>query len=189
MASSLGDTLTATLRRHNPSKVRAYSGDEFRDIAVPTRRRKWAQVVAAIEALSWSRVELLDKAGAVIAYVDNTGPAGDLEDVGERAASSITQAERIVALVLKGQRETMTFRDSEVTQLLKAQGDVMREMVSGMRALTQIYQAQVEAASEVAALQATAAAGEGGSVKELIDAAPQIIAALPAIKSLLSGGK
>lgn len=185
------DKLLASLKRHNPHKVRAYLGDDdARDIAVPQRRKKWSQVIEAIEARAWSRVELLDKSGAVLGYVDNVEPARELEDIGATTGTGaqVQLAERIVAMVMKGQREAMTFRDAEVTALLKAQGDVVREMTAGMRALTAMYQEQVSVAEHAAELRATAAAGGDSQVKELLEALPTILQALPLLRGLLAGG-
>ncbi len=188
MADKVADKLLSTLRAHCPSKVRAYAGDDdARDIAVPTRRKKWAQVIAAVEARAWSRVELLDKSGAVLAYVENEAPARELQDLGSGVTGPVAEAHRIVELVIKAQRETMTFRDAEVTALLQAQGSVVREMVMGMQALTAMYREQVSAAGEVAALQATAEAGGGGQLRELVEAAPTLLQMIPMLKGLLSG--
>ncbi len=184
------DKLLASLKRHNPARVVAYAGDDDpRPIAVPTRRKRWQQVIEAIQALAWTRVELQDKAGAVLGYVENTEPAGGLADLGtDKSAGELRLAERIVTLVLKGQRDAMTFRDAEVTALLKAQGDVVREMTAGMRALTSMYQEQVDAAEQLAETRALAAQQpEKGQLAELLDAAPQLLQALPLIRSLLGG--
>lgn len=187
--------LLATLKRHNPSKVRAFAGDDdARDIAVPTRRKKWGQVVEAIEARSWTRVELLDKGGAVLAYVDNVEPARELEDITDNGKSSKTRsdAEWIVALAIKAQRDAMTFRDAEVTNLLRAQGDVVRELTGAMHGLAQIFRAQVDVARETEAMktaaaaeQAAAAAGNGDGFKELLDALPTLLQALPVIRAMI----
>lgn len=184
------EKLLASLKRHNPARVVAYAGDDdARAIAVPTRRKRWAQVIEAIQALAWTRVEMQDKAGAVLGYVENTEPASGLADLGtDKSAGELRLAERIVTLVLKGQRDAMTFRDAEVTALLKAQGDVVREMTAGMRALTSMYQEQVVAAEQLAETRAMAlATPEKGDLAQLLDAAPQIVQALPLIRALLGG--
>lgn len=184
----LADKLLATLKRHAPSKVRAYtSDDEFRDIAVPTRRKRWGQVIEAIDARAWTRVELLDRAGAVIAYVDNTGPASDVEDLAGPSSKTRSEAEWIVNLVVRAQREAMAFRDSEVQSLLRAQGDVVRELSRAMQELSGIYSEQRKAAVETAEIRAAAA--QGGEWKELLEAAPQLLQMLPALRQLMSGDK
>lgn len=186
-------TLLATLKRHNPAKVRAYtSDDDARDIAVPTRRKRWSQVIEAIEARAWVRVELLDKGGAVLAYVENSDQAHDVEELGQSAAMVKGHAEhalavRIVELVLKGQREAMAFRDSEVKELLGAHSNVLREMSQGMSQLANMYREQVEAAREVARLQTEASLSpEGFDIKSLLEAAPVIVQALPMLRGLLA---
>lgn len=183
------DKLLATLKRHNPSKVRAYAGDDdSRDIAVPTRRKRWSQVIEAVEAKSWTRVELLDKSGAVLAYVDNTSPASELEDVGDGKVSRTRgESEWILNLVIRAQREAMAFRDSEVQALLKAQGDVVRELSRAMQDLSGIYSEQRKAAVETAEIRAAATAG-GSEWKELLEAAPQLLQMLPLLRGLLASG-
>ena len=186
----MSDKLLASLKRHNPARVVAYAGDDdARTIAVPTRRKRWAQVIEAINAVAWTRVELQDKSGAVLGYVENTEPAGTLSDLGtDKSTGELRLAERIVTLVLKGQRDAMTFRDAEVSALLKAQGDVVREMTAGMRALTAMYQEQVVAAEQLAETRALATATpEKGQLAELLEAAPQIMQALPLIRAMLGG--
>lgn len=191
-------TLLASLKRHNPAKVRAYtSDDDVRDIAVPTRRRRWSQVIEAIEACAWSRVEMLDKSGAALGYVENTAPARELVDIGPALSASdageLRLAERIVSMVTRAQRETMTFRDAEMTALLAAQGAVVREVVDGMRSLTVMYREQVAASADLATTRATAAAAaiapDGGQLKELMEALPVLLQLLPVLRSTLGPGQ
>lgn len=180
------EKLLSTLKKHAPSRVRVICGDDVREVAVPQRRRRWPQVIAAIEARPWSTVELLDKAGAVLAYCENDGAAGPIEDLGAGRGGAVGEAERIVALVLRGQEAAYRHRDAEMRAVLQAQGDIVRECGSAMKALTAIYQAQVDAASEVATLQAQASGD--GVVRELLEAAPQILQMLPVLRGL-AGGK
>jgi hypothetical protein len=190
VADKLAEKLLASLKRHNPTKVRAYAGDDdARDIAVPTRRRRWSQVIEAIEARAWSRVELLDKSGAVLGYVENTEPARELQELASGLPAHMSEARAIAMLVQQGQRETMQWRDAEVTALMQAQGSVMREMALAFQSLALLYREQVVAASEVATMRATAAAGEGGGqLKELLDAAPTLLQMIPLLKGLLGSG-
>lgn len=183
--------LLAKLRTLAPAKVRAYAGDDdYRDIAVPTRRKRWSQVVEAIEARSWTRVELLDKGGNVLAYVENAEPAGTVEDISSTVATGKrAEAEWIVNLVVRAQRDAMTFRDAEVKSLLQAQGDVVREMSQAMHGLASIYREQRDAAANVAEMRATAAAApDGFNMKELTEAIPVLMQALPLLRALLTGG-
>jgi hypothetical protein len=189
------ERLLATLKRHNPARVRALAGDDdARDIAVPTRRKRWTQVIEAIEARAWSRVELLDKSGAVLAYVENTAPAEDVEELqpegGGKVLRTRSEAEWIVALVVKTSRESvkeaLQYRDEEIKTIMGAQGAVVRELTAGMQQLAGMYREQVGAAQDLARIQAEAATG-GDSLRELLDAAPQILSMLPMLRALVAG--
>lgn len=186
---SLEARLLATLRQYSPVRIRVSHPDGEREVAVPTRRRKWAQVIAAIQAKPWSTVEMLDAKGAILGYVENTDPATELETITGPGSANVTEAHRIVELVVKAQRDAMSFRDQEISHVLKAQGDVVRELTAGVRALSALYQEQVKTASEVAAMRVEAAHAEGGDqqIKQLIEAMPVIVQALPILKGLLNG--
>jgi len=188
--------LLETLKRHNPARVLAYAGDDdARAISVPTRRRKWGQVIEAINARSWSRVELHDKAGAILAYVENSEPARELEPLEAATTGTGAQiqlAERIVTMVARGQREVMSFRDAELSALLAAQGSVVREMAGAMSALSALYREQVQTAETTGELRATALAHAASSgddqIRQLLEALPVLIQALPMLRGLLSSG-
>lgn len=190
------EALLATLKRHSPHRVRAYNGDDdTRDIAVPQRRRRWAQVIEAIEARPWTRVELQDKSGSVLAYVDNEGPARDVEDIGPSFAGvggQLLLGERIAALCMKSVQQAIVSRDAEMSALLQAQGAVVREMASAVKSLGEVYREQTVAAEEAAENRAAAAAAEaaanGGDLKQLMEALPMIMRALPMLQGLLAGG-
>jgi hypothetical protein len=196
MKQSPSNLLLETLKRHCPAKVRAYAGDDdVRDIAVPSRRRRWGQVIEAIQARAWSRVELIDKSGAVLSYVENAEPARELEPLDAATSATggqVLLAERIVGLVARGQREVMTFRDAELSALLSAQGSVVREMADAMRSLSALYREQVQTAEHTAELRATAhaqaAAGGDDQVRQLLEALPVILQALPMLRGLLGAG-
>lgn len=184
--------LLASLKRHNPSTVRSYaSDDDFRDISVPTRRRRWSQVIEAIEGRAWTRVELLDKKGAVLGYVENTAPAGELESLPDGTPKAQREVERIAALVVNTaaalMRDVVKSRDTEVTALLTAQREVMKDMGQSMRELANLYREQVGVAADVAAARerANAAAGAPTSeIKELMEALPMLMQLIPLVRGL-----
>lgn len=192
------DALLAALKRHNPAKVRAWSGDDdSRDIAVPTRRKKWAQVIAAIDAKSWSRVELLDKSGSAIAYVDNDGPAREVEEFPVSFAGvggQLMLGERIAALCMSAVAQAVKQRDDETKALLVAQREVVsaavvgvREMAEAVKSIGEVYREQTVAAEDAALSRAAAEAAGGGDFKELMQALPQLLQMLPMLKMLASG--
>jgi hypothetical protein len=178
------DKLLASLKRYNPAKVRAYAGDDdARDIAVPTRRKRWAQVIEAIEARSWSRVELLDKSGAVLGYVENIEPARELEDI-EGKSKTRNEVEWIVNLVVRAQREAVALARERDADAQRAMVDTLREVMTTQRDLNALQRERTDAAADLAAMQA--AADNGGQFKELLDAAPQLLQAIPMIRALMA---
>lgn len=189
--------LLSELRRHNPHKVRVYSSDdEYRDIAVPTRRRRWAAVISAIEAKAWTKAELLNKAGEVLGYVDNVGGAHDVEDLSpsfEGVRGQLLLGERIAALCMRSVKEAISSRDDEMKALLSAQGEVVREMATAVKSLGEVYRdvtAAEQDAADVridAATEAAAAAANGGEIRQLLEALPMLLQALPVLRSLASG--
>lgn len=196
--------LLATLKRHNPHTVMAFNGDtddEGRKIAVPTRRRKWATVIASIEARPWSRVECLDKAGAVLGYIDNDAGGGDLEDLtdaspGTTAKSTPVQiGMAIAAMCQKAADSALKARENEVRAILEANAVVMREQTAAMSGLVQALQLTADAREDAAnahadaiAVQAQAAAAGGGGFKELLDALPTLLQLAAMAKQTLGAG-
>jgi hypothetical protein len=194
MKDQTRETLLATLKRHNPHKVRAYNGeDDARDVAVPQRRRRWSTVIEAIEAKPWSRVELLDKSGAVLGYCDNEGPSRDVEDLAPSFAGvggQLLLGERIAQLCMSSVARAVSQRDEETKALLAAQRDVVKEMAAAVQALGEVYREQTVAAEQAAEARAVAAAaGEGGQLKELMEALPMLMQALPLLRGLLGSGE
>lgn len=188
--------LLAALRRHDPFKVRAYNGeDDTRDIAVPQRRKRWATVISAIEAKAWTRVELLDKSGAVLGYAENEGGARDVEELSPSfvgVGGQLLLGERIAQLCMRSVQLATASRDDEMKALLQAQGEVVREMVTAVKSLGEVYRDRSDAAEDAAEsrMQAAAMAAEaaGGDFKQLLEALPTLMQAMPMLRALLAGG-
>jgi hypothetical protein len=182
-------TLLSALRKICPAKVRVFdAADGSRDIAISGNRNKWSQAMVAIDARPWVRCELLDKTGSVLGYVEHDGPAGELEDITGSEGKESRALERQMKIMLEAQRVALTFRDKETTELLKGVGDILRVNTEAIKQLTVLYQSQVAVASDVASMQATAAAG--GDMQQwidLINASPQLASSVvPLLKFLLA---
>lgn len=180
--------LLRELRRHEPARVRVYSGDDHRDVAVPTRRKKWTTVISAINARTWSSCELLNKNGEVLGYVENTSPAGDVEDLDGKSSKLRSESEWAVQLALKTGAQMLAYRAEEHRELLKAQGEVMREMTNAMKGLAALYGEQRDAAADVAALRAEAEGG-GFDIKGLLEAAPLLVQLARTMRAEQSNGQ
>lgn len=151
------ESLEVTLRKHSPSRVRMYDGSESppRDLVVPQRRRKrWDGILATLDAVHWVRLELCDAKGGILAVVDNDQPATELEDL---PAGTVGQVERHLGIILKAQREALTFRDAEVKAVLQGQAAALQAVVGAVLQVSKLMQLQVEAASSLAAAAAAGA--------------------------------
>lgn len=190
MANLSTEKLLGALKRDKPSRVVVYVGDKEREVAVRGGRNSASQTLRAVEALgAWSRVELLNKSGALLGTVENTDPAGELQELGAPTGTQ-AQLERLLALFMKYSREALAFRDAEVKTVMQAQAEVLREQSAAVKALTSLYQAQVETVRETASIQAEAAiaaAGKDGDWAQLVEALPTILQAVPMLRGLLSG--
>lgn len=174
--------LVATLRQYAPARVRSWdANDVAREIAVPDVRSRWTRVASTIEAQPWVRVELLNKHGAVLGYCDNDGVAGDVEDLAE---PENTKGLALLNVMLKAQREALQFSRAETSELLKGCSELMKVVVEATRQLAGIYQAQVAAVAESAALRQDTP-DDLDKMLTLVEAIPEIgTKALPFIAGL-----
>lgn len=164
MDDTVANRLLAKLRQLSPVKVRAYDAeDNPRDIAVPTRRKRWSAVIEAVEARPWIRVECLDRSGAVLGYVTNDGPAEDVEELGVATpGGAVAMQQRwLLELMIRAQQTALTYRDKEHSALLVAVRDIMAVQSEATRELVVLMRAQRDIAAEMAAQRAAAAAGSG----------------------------
>lgn len=129
------DTLTKTLRRWRPAKVRAIVDGEPRDIALPgSKRRRWEAVAKLLLQMEWSRVELLDAKGALLEFVeaDDAAVAEEGEGVVDverflgKAPAGMDREHGLLVLLLKGQ---------EV--VLRHQAATLATVTDGYRTLTE----------------------------------------------------
>jgi hypothetical protein len=185
--------LLATLKRENPARLIAYLGsDQERAIAVKGGRKKWSQTVATVEALgAWTRVELLDKQGALLATVDNTDPAGELQELPGNANDRWAQIERGLTIVLKAQDAYAKSREAEMRSVMQAQTEMTREVTASVKVLAQLHREQLEAVREsenVRAEAAIAAAAGGDGLSQLIEALPALLQLASVAKTMLASG-
>lgn len=179
MEDAVKNRVLDALKKHTPSKVRAWlSDDESQDIALGHARTRWSRCLDALDGLRWRRVDLLDKAGALIASV-----ASDVEDAPASVASTgEAREERLLALLLKGQEVALKYRDAETTALLRAQAEVLKVLTDSVKALAAVHREQLNAAVDAA--EARAEAESGGMLGQVAELLPH----LPAIKAMLGAG-
>lgn len=198
-------TLLAALRAHGPETVRCYTGTEYRDVAVLSagkKRRRWVNVIEAVESFPWTRLELLDKAGRVLAALESDsadGPATDLEELTAPGMTGpVSEARAIVGLSQIAVRDAMSHRSEEFSSLLRAQTEVMQTCMGMMREMVAFSSHRVTQERELATVQAERAAtlariaeaakesedGLEGFLKQL----PELMKLLPMLKALTSSG-
>jgi hypothetical protein len=178
VTDELGAKLLATLRRAEPVKVRVYDAqDDSRDIAVPTRRKRWSHVAQTIDARPWVRCELLDKSGGVLAYVINDGPAGELEELTDREASGNQSQQRwFLEMMIRAQTTALTFRDKEHSALLQSMRDMLELNMANTRELMGIMRLQRDESMALAEIRAAAEQnGDWDRVVKLIEASPKLL--------------
>jgi hypothetical protein len=199
--SEVAARLLTALRRCAPVSVRAYDAEENpREIAVPTRRKRWSQVVTTIEARPWVRVELLDKRGAAIGYVENDGPAEELEELGPGHGGSAVALNQkwLLELMIKAQTTALAARDREVTSLLNGVGSVMQIQGEAMRELVILMRMQRDAAVDVVQARAAAAAAASDGqlsiddIMSIIKESPKVLQQLAplfwGLRGMITGG-
>lgn len=169
--------LASILRQYQPVSLRAYDAhDDTRDIAIPHgARTKWRRAAATVDARPWVRLDLLDKAGKVLYHVDNDGPAVDLEELSPAASSAVARDERMLALLMRAQREALSLTSRDTVDLLGACREMMRVVTEATRALADIQRAQVAALTE---LRSQASDGGQSSDEELLKLLAPLLPAL-----------
>lgn len=191
--------LLNTLKRCNPYRVLVHNGDtdeKPRTVAVPTRRRKWSAVIALIEAKPWTSCVLVDKQGDELAIVENNGAATEVEDLGggmpQGLANQVTLGQTIATMCQNSAERALRAREGEVTAIMGAvrgvvemMGQAFAAQTNALLTLADVKEATADARGEAAA--AAASAGAGDDWKQLIEALPTIMQALPVMRSMLNG--
>jgi hypothetical protein len=183
------ENLRAALAKHAAHKVIAYRGDDvLRAIPVPPGRKRNAAVLAVVGKLEWSRVELVDRTGGLLAVVDGSEDGRDdapaVEPTGREAY--------LLNLMLKAQQVALSHREKETAIALNACTQSVRMLTDAVGALAGLHRkaldAQAEAhsvsiAAAIEAAQAAQAAGGGDDLmsgKLMEQLAPVIMARLMA---------
>ena len=176
----MADRITDTIRASGCASVRAMLTDgSDRTLAVGAGRGRYARLSRALEALDWSRLELLDPAGAVIDVVTREGETTDddsppPDDPVARQVAIISAETRrhaellrnMMADALQAQRDTIAML-SELTQRLAA---THAEAIEAIRAAADA-DARAEAAAVAAKSDDTALLGK------VLETVPALLAA------------
>lgn len=179
--------LATVLRQYQPCSLRAYDAhDDTRDIAIPPgARTKWSRAAATVNARPWVRLDLLDRTGKVLFHVEHDGPSTDVEELSPGMSATDRRDERMLALLLRAQREGREADRRDTVELIGGCREMMRVLTDAVRALSDIQRAQIQALQDSFAARASSSSSsdEAGSavddlVKSLLPAMlPQMLAA------------
>lgn len=186
--------LLQALRRLAPHGVRAYDGsDEYRDIAVPTRRKRWAQVIETIEARPWSRCELRAKGGAVLGYVERDErerEATELEDVTARMPPEAQHMRWYLDMMLRAQTMALQMVNKEHAAMFGAMQGILEVQTQATREIVELMRQQRDAASELATIRATAQNDDGlDQILKILEASPKLMTQIGPVLAGLMGSR
>ena len=177
------ESLIAEVKRCAPSKLLVYCGDECREVAVPNTRNRYHRVEQVVGAFAWTRVELLDKTGAVVGVVENSDrPASALAHVPNAEAS---RDEMLLNLLIRAQQSALANREAETKEALRASTEIVRVLTDSFKQLAILHREQLIAAVDAA--ESRAEAESSSEMSQLLEAAPLLLQALPGIRSMFSG--
>ena len=176
----MADGITDTIRSSGCASVRAVLADgSERALAVGAGRGRYARLSRALEALDWTRLELLDATGAVLDIISREGTVTDdatplPDDPVARQVAIISAETRrhaqllrtMMADALQAQRDTISML-SELTQRLAA---THAEAIEAIRAA-----ADADARAEAAT--AAAKSDDAMLLNKVLDTVPALIAA------------
>jgi len=177
--SSAGDAVARLkLRKDSPEciRVRCQDGSQ-KDVAIPpkNRRRRWEQVTAAVEALSWARMEVLDSKGRVLAIMDNDELGSEeMEDLTPAMSTRGSEVASMVSLMIKAQSVALKHQQDGLRTVLTAQTDMLKMLTSrlmeaeearreDMSAITDLMEELGEVRGALAGAKAKGPDDEGGS--------------------------
>lgn len=186
--------LLQDLRRLAPHSVRVFdSSDEYRDVAVPSRRKRWTQVIETIEARPWVRCELRDKRGQVLGYVET-----ELERVQDDAPMSTSipaeaaQMRWFLDIMLRAQHQALTFVNKEHAVVLGSIREILEVQTSAMRETVELLKQQRDVSTEIAEQRAAAAAqGDDGleQILKIVEQSPKLMEKIGPMFAMLMAPK
>lgn len=129
------DPVINEIRKHNPHALKCYLTDgTVRDVAIRQAGNKWAKLVDTLLALSWERIECVDKSGALLGVVENEEEYEEEEDDagGGKLHKIVSMMKDVMKTTMK---ETRLMFDSQ----MKANSELLAAMVEAQRSVSDSY--------------------------------------------------
>lgn len=136
------------LRKLQPQSLLVHLADgRDMSVAIPARKKKWAQVGATLEKLRWFQLEALDGKGQVLDVIDNEDGASELEDLEFDGAAG--EQAKFLQLMLKAQDVALGRQASLIDTMLKNNLELSKTLMARLNALETSHGATLEALREL----------------------------------------
>jgi hypothetical protein len=129
------DPVIADIRKSKAVSLKVEQADgAVRAVAVGATRNRWAKLSKLLGAMSWVRIECLDKDGAVLGIVE----ADDDEDLDDEDSGG-GDVKAMTRIMLEVMRTTMKEVRCMFDVQTRAQSELVNSMVEGLRAVQDSY--------------------------------------------------
>lgn len=165
---------------------------DVRIVAVPQRRKRWAQVIEAIEGgPGWERLELRGVGDVVIGYIER-----ESEPVPPVPSTSpvVAGMESMLALMLRAQQVALSNRETEHRQVMQSMIALLEVQSRAWQGVMEVMAHQRDASVQLAETRAAAAAAaakesEDGDLMSMLtpERLPQLMQMVRAMKMLAGG--
>lgn len=151
-------------------------------VACPKIRNRWQRVIKVLDSMAWTRIDALDKEGAVLGSVedeDSTSFDATNED-GDDGDRDL----RIARVLLEVMRSTQVETRRMFEVQMRGQAELVEALIGGVRSISQSYETSmsIERAARVA--EAGAAAGGNPEVMAMLQLALSQMGGMNAGKGL-----
>ena len=152
-----------SLRKLNPVALKVYTLDGGeKTVAVPKVRNRWLRTYQVIETMTWTRIEALDKGGAVLGVVEDDSMLEDAVESVEGDERDLRMAKVLLEVMRSTQKETRAMFETQ----MRGQAELVEALIGGVRSIAQSYETSM--AIERTARVAEAAGGVAGSNPEVM---------------------
>ena len=152
--------LVAAARRSGCAALRVRIGDEWRELALSRRRRKWEALAELLGQLDWTSAELLDGEGALLASVAGEAP--------DPVQTQLPRESALLELLLRGQDVALARHERSVSVLLEGYTRLSGQLLERLTALERTYEEVLALARDSATRQED---GLDGAVGQALQAA------------------
>lgn len=115
------DKLTDAMRKAKPTLLRVFCHDRPEPVVVkiPNTRSRWTRAIEVLESLPWTRIEMTDNGGALLAVYEGEERAPVKSEAEEEShAAPMSPEERWLGLMVKAQRLSLEQQNAAMQPLI-----------------------------------------------------------------------